>query len=392
MSTSTTILSRVSPKPHAPLMGSGLNLDANLPCGDADRVGSPRFCLYFLVCAATEGPLAGLVKMGITDGFAERHQEHTRVWGTFDLRRSALLRACSREEVLALETHLRRLYGDCGAGRRTWTRGRVPTSEELIALGSWRRHPGSCAKGYTEFYALECLEAMLREVEHWLATRGQRSAGARWRRGISPAECSMRVRLADPRATREQARALRENRQAATQRVAEQMRAASNHLMAQVLAFALAHQEQLVGVDLRAWRQARATRDARQGKYGLVGLYFRPAERTSGQDDASLESWRAAQAKLREDFVPMVALMKSIKANSPGRRAIISNPLEGVYTLVPGCSYDTGCLPRPLRAETLCVCAGNRHADSFHPSFAALEGLARMVACRQVWRQADLRW
>ncbi len=70
---------------------------------DQQEAESPTSCLYFLVCEASEGPLAGLFKAGVSDYFPARYQQHTRTWGSFDLRRSALLRARSLREVLDLE-------------------------------------------------------------------------------------------------------------------------------------------------------------------------------------------------------------------------------------------------------------------------------------------------
>ena len=330
--------------------------------------------------------------MGVANCFAARHQEHSRVWGTFDLPGSALLRARSRGEVLRLESALRHQYGDCSAADRAQTKGQVLTSEDLIAMGSWRRHPGRCDKGCTEFYTVECFEAMVASAREWLATRGRRAADARLQRGISLSECSTQAQRVDPRLTRGECRELRARRRAAAREFAGKVRLESNELMARVIYFATAHEEYLLGVDLRSWRKARATRDATQDRYGLVCLYFHSLEDRLHQDDARLGPWLEAQGNLQEDFAPLAALKASTKPNDLGRRCLFSKSWEGVSTLLSGVPYACQFMPRPIPLQMLRVCVGNCHSDIFHPLFETFEELARRLERSRSWDQAEFRW
>ena len=331
--------------------------------------------------------------MGVTNSLPIRHQEHTRVWGAFDLARSALVRARSRRDVLDLETHLRHLYGDCSGEDRARNRGRVLTSAEFIALGSWRRYPGRCDKGYTEFYAGEVQELMLTSVQEWLATRGRRAAGISLQRGISPDECATRTRLANPHLTRAESRELREGRRAAVRQWEARMRAGSDRLMAPVFAFALAYQEHLIGVDLRTWREARATRGSVRGKDLLACLYFRPLEDKLHRDDPRVQAWLNAQWDLQEKFAPVMALRKAMIAEGCGPRNLAHGLGEGAGTQAGGDDYTAHHLPPPAPVEVTQVRVGNCYADPYSPWYERYEELARQTERHRVWnQQPDLRW
>ena len=140
---------------------------------------SPNYCLYFLVCAAKSGPLASLIKVGIADRFPIRYRQHTATWGLFDLSRSALLRVRNRREALDLERNLRNHFGDPVSENIAKAAGKTLTSEDFIAMGSWRRYPGRRDNGYTEFYAFDCLTRMLSHVEDWRTASDGRRTGTR---------------------------------------------------------------------------------------------------------------------------------------------------------------------------------------------------------------------
>ena len=356
--------------------------------GEADLL---PYCLYFMVCAATEGPLKGLFKMGITNSLPNRHREHSRVWGAFDLARSIVLCAHSRREVVNLETSLRQLFGDCAAEDRAMTRGQVLTSEDFIAMGSWRRYPGRRDKGHTEFYTMAGFDPMVARAGEWLVTRGRRAAGARLQRGISPSECLTHTQRATLLLTRPELRELRAENRAAKQRFAEQVRVESGRLMTQVLTFAQAHEEYLLGVDLRFWRRVRTTRDAAQGKNGLVHLYFRTLDHWLYRDDPRLQAWIDAEWGLQQEFAPTSALLDTLEPPNLLRRGFVSRFREGVYTLAGGNSYPDGDhLPYPTPFGTVCVRVGNEYSDHFGPAFERFEELSRRAEGRWAWQQAEL--
>ena len=67
--------------------------------------------LFFLVSAATSGPLTGLFKLGMAESFSLRSRQHRKRWGELDLRRSALLRGCDQREAYHLGSVLRDAFG-----------------------------------------------------------------------------------------------------------------------------------------------------------------------------------------------------------------------------------------------------------------------------------------
>ena len=181
------------------------------------------YYLYFFVCAAATGDQRGLFKLGITNHLPTRYRCNTWIWDEFDLRHSALLIG-NEMDLRYLERYLKKHFK------------------------KWRRYPGRADAGYTEFFAVECLAEMLTLVQ----AQSELWIGAHLRRGIDPAECGLVVRNDGcPPLTKEGRRELRARQDAAYQRAVETLRAQYEEIMAQVLVFALAHEQDLLWVDLR---------------------------------------------------------------------------------------------------------------------------------------------
>ena len=148
----------------------------------------PPDCLYLLVSKAKTGPLVGTFKLGITKDLLCRHKRHTLNWNDFDLARSALVRVGSRRQVQHLESSLRRHFSNPEAEAQARAAGQQLSSADLAALNSYRRNPGSRKEGYTEFFAIECLEKMLEAAVYLLACNGNRAAGDSVQSGASPCQ------------------------------------------------------------------------------------------------------------------------------------------------------------------------------------------------------------
>lgn len=243
------------------------------PSSSSSQSQPPAHYLYFLVCAAASGPRAGLFKLGITSVLAARHYQHTLTWESFDLGRSALLRARTRKEVLRLENALRHIFGDAGAQDGSRAVGATHRPDGSPAPHSWRRHPGQRADGHTEFYDVRCLNLMLSFTEGWLACRQDRAEGACLQRGLESSEAAMGLglgRSAQPSGPGEQA--------AQVSPVERDRAAMWSHIatkLSQVLELALAYEHGLHSVELSYWQRLRDTNGGvRLIPHCLVSLSF----------------------------------------------------------------------------------------------------------------------
>ena len=353
-------------------------------------LGNATHYLYFLVCAASEGPLAGLFKLGVTDRLPARHQEHTRQWEAFDLGCSALLRAGSRREAQGLEYALRQLFGDPRAESQARARGQQLTSEDLIAAGSHRRHPGRRGQGYTEFYALKCLPDMLALVEEWVARRRTRGLDLCLVRGIDPADCASTPvdggKL--PSAGCDRGLGLHARRRARRAQEERERQELAERRMGQILEFAWAHEERLFWVDLRHWHVPPSPgAPAGWGLVGRVGLYFTPFDLSAlrtGTDAAGEQSSCAARARFEQGIAPLIV---PVGPSPPGQWRLRPRPVCHFFDPV---HLHPSLLPHPACAGTLLLRTEPFLEDPEHPLLAHYQTLARRVASRQRWEQPDL--
>ena len=301
-----------------------------------------KYCLYFLVCKAQTGPLAGLFKLGVSDCLARRHHEHVRRWNEFDLSRSALVRADSRDEVQHLETTLRRTFGAPRLEAGAKAAGRTLASEELIAAGSFRRHPGQCAQGWTEFYAMECWEKMLETTEHLLARRGECKAGASLQRGITPADLAPYLEAdADCSLFPDRGPGSGKRKQALRRQEWDESDTLVEAKVAEVLAFALAHESDLCWVNLHWWRFLRFSEwFGSSSNEGLVDLYFDPCASTQAGTRHGSVHRPAARIRFEENL----ARINPVAAPAQPRRWRWTRPqqvfclldlLDSCHTIAP---------------------------------------------------------
>ncbi len=347
------------------------------------KAGSAGPCLYFLVCAdRTAGPLTGLFKLGIADCLALRYQQHQKVWGAFDLTRSALLRVGDRWDAGRLELALRDALGGSvtegspGAAK-PWS------SADFIARKSWRRYPGRPDEGYTEFYGVDCLERALTFTEQWLALCGDRLAGARLQRGIDPSECMLIPGSSNGAALpgldrgpglHERQRSRREQERAALE---EQV----VDKMTRALALALEYEGRVLWIDLRGWQQRRKEPLWFQADTGLVDLYFNPF------DPASPDAAAGPRARFEDLLVPIVNWAASTK---PERWRVVRS-----REVCSFCDLDDlrdSDVPHPLCTQALRLRVKHELSDLEHPLLAQYETLARRVQDRHLWRPPELGW
>ncbi len=397
MLASTTITLQPDSKECLGLAGNGTALvtisqegdgNAELPgCADAE---SSTYCLYFLVCAASDGPLAGLFKAGIADRFPIRYRQHAKTWGPFNLTRSALLRVRSRREAEHLERALRGFFGDPLAESRARAAGITLTSEDFIAMGSWRRHPGRCDDGYTEFYDVGCLTEMLFYVEKWRTGCGGRRTGTRLQREINPADCAVATRAdGSPRPlTIEARRELRAQRRAHQQRELKELDAQVEVRVGQLLDLALAYEKHLVWVHLRFWHWLRDLgRHGFSNVEGMVDLYFDGFGTTPFGTDADSERRSAARVRFEADVAFIAAPLESARRCWwDWRRSGSVCSLREPDPLFPYLLPHPVCEGKPLLRLEPCL------VDLNHPFLARFEALARRVESRHRWEQTKLCW
>lgn len=346
-----------------------------------------KFCLYFLVCKAETGSLSGLFKLGISDCLARRHNEHRRHWEEFDFDRSVVVRAESREEVQHIETTLRHAYGAPKLEAMAKAAGRTLTSEELIAAGSCRRNPGRRAKGWTEFYTMECFGDAVETLEHLVGRRTGCKVDIYLQRGITLAELALDLAGSDDvplgparglgSATRKKA-FLKRERDELDRRVEAKI--------GEVLDFAFAHEHDLRWVNLDWWHKSRA-----EGSFGvssskgLVDLYFGPF----GSTEAGIDAWSnrrsAAQVRFEESFACIDPVAAPI---APHRwRWIRPKQVCDLRPLHPNFDHQ---LPHPVCAGTLLLRVEPELSDLGHPLFGRFVALAQRAENRLAREQMEL--
>lgn len=362
---------------------------------EAEDVGATPHYLYFLVCVAREGALANTFKLGITDRLPGRHHEHAREWAGFDLDRSALLQAGSRQDARGLESALCQLFGDPRAERQDRAQGRVLCSADFLAAGSNRRHPGRRGAGYTEFYALACLPRMLEYVQAWITPRQAREPrlrllqGAELASSILPSGTRAAAAATTPPLTKEERTAQRAQHQAEVRRQAEEENARLVDKMARGLALAQEYEAHLVWVDLKRWQEARRRSKTEPGwsVSALADLYFGGF----GVAPGTLIDWEeptGEPAHFRAGFerIEMPPSDESLPWHLAERRAWAVRQQQAWLWQEPS-SLHRGEPPHPFCREALRLRLDPWRTDlvtSFLPQF---EALAQRVASRHRWEQ-----
>lgn len=344
-------------------------------------------CLYFLVSAASTGTLTGAYKLGVAASFAARYHRHTRTWQErFDLDRSVLLHI-DASEVYALEKHLQRLFGRPG-----------PNGQ------SWRRDPGRKADGYTEWFDLACLEAMLTEAERWVAQRCALGVCAQVSRGLSPAERAL-VRLAAdgsplplPLVSQTQRRALAGACWAQEQAI----EAARDVAVAgAALEVAQAFEAHLVwvSVDLWRWYETRPTPCPTHTDVGWADLYFgrfgppraQPTVRSQNEPPPT-----PAQLRFEEACRLRLAVAIDQTANSrrqPQGSCRLMDAVRSTATVYYDDSGNTealGPFPHPFCADSLLLRLTFERCGWVQSFYARYEALARRAESRHRWAQPEL--
>ena len=350
-------------------------------------------CLYFLVSAAKEGPLAGLCKVGTTECFPRRYDKHVRKWGAFDLTRSALWRVTSRVALQGLEGALRRVFGYPEAEAAAKAAGKkILTSADYHALGSGRRHPGRREDGHTEFFAAERLPAILAFCETWLRSCGERGAGATLKRGIDPADCAWNLAAetgAAPLTPEERARQRKEQRAEWRLYCEEERAIVEARIVAdlhQVLAFAEAHEPYLLYVYLKPWRQMRAdVPDCNGGCGRLAELYF------GGFGEAVAADPAAGPAALRA-FQESFALRLGVPAGTELSDRACGYASERVATLEAASGHHKDGIHDATRLyvggeDTQLVRVRPWYYRCIQPFFERFDALSRRVEARRVYEQ-----
>ncbi len=352
----------------------------------ADLAGS---CLYFLVCADTTGDLAGLFKLGIADCLGLRHQQHQKVWGAFDLPRSAVLRVGDRWEARRLELALRDALGgsvtEGGPGAaKPWS------TADFLARKSWRRYPGRKDEGYTEFYAVECLERALVFTEGWLDLCRERLVGACLQRGINPAEGALGLGVDGGilLTGRDRGPGLRERQRVRREREYAELEEQVVDKMTRALALALEYEERLLWVDLRGWQRRRTEPRWFRVDEGLVDLHFTRFGPAAASTDTEPPSCSPAQAHFEELLMPITS--KTACLHPEGWRVVRSREVC-VFDDLADFFHEAAVL-HPTYAGALRLRVEHRLSDLDHPLFAEYEALARRVQDRHPWRQPELGW
>ena len=328
-----------------------------VPCDDTEQ---PEHCLYILVCAATTGDLADLFKLGITNHLPTRYRQHTCIWDEFDLGRSALLRLDSRRQIERLEGMLKEKFK------------------------GWRRYPGRDDPGFSEFHSMECFASVLTMLDDI----GVRSLGGRLIRGIGPAECELAMRNnCHPTLTRDERRELRARRDAARRQAFEKLRAQYEAIMALVLDLALAHEQDLIWVDLNLWRRLRVDCSGAIAAWGLVDLYFDRIGPAPSAEEIGSGRRSAAQMRREESFAPIAALVASM---DPDEWNSIAGPSPmGACHLQEKNSVHRHYLPHRICADKPLLRLESSLSSPLYPLFDQFEALARRVENRH-WEQLDL--
>ena len=351
-------------------------------------------CLYFLVSAAKEGPLAGLCKVGTTECFPRRYDKHVRKWGAFDLTRSALWRVPSRAALKGLEGALRRVFGYPEAEAAAKAAGKkILTSADYHALGSARRHPGRREDGHTEFFAAERLPAILAFCETWLRSCGERGAGATLKHGIEPADYARHLATetgATALTPEDRARQRREQREERRLYYEQERAIVEARIVAdlhQVLAFAEAHEPYLLCVYLEPWREMRAkVPDCNGGGGRLVELYFGgfgEARAAGGADPAACP---AALRAFRESFASQLG----VPAGTGLSRRACGYFSERVATLQAASGHHENGIHDATRqyvggADTQLVRVRPLFYPCIQPFFEHFDALSRRVEARRLF-------
>ena len=344
-------------------------------------------CLYFLVCADTTGNLAGLFKLGIADCLALRHQQHQKVWGAFDLPRSAVLRVGDRWEARRLELALRDALGG-SVTEGSPGAAKPQTTEDFLTRKSWRRYPGRKDEGYTEFYAVECLDRALTFTEGWLDLCGARLADTRLQRGIDPAECALDLGIIGGTALigRDRGPGLRERQRIRREREYTELEEQVVDRMSRTLALGQEYEERLLWVDLRGWQRRRKEPLWFRVDEGLVDLYFTRFDPALSSTEAEPPPRSLAQTRFEDLLVPIVA--KATCLNPESWRVVRSREVCVFDDLAD--FFSEPVVPHPTCTGALRLRVEHELSDLGHPLFAQYEALARRVENRHPWQQPEL--
>ncbi len=356
----------------------------------------PPDCLYLLVSKAKTGPLAGTFKLGITKDLSCRHQRHTHNWKDFDLARSALVRVGSRRQVQHLESSLRRHFSNPEAEAQARAAGQQLSSADLAALNSYRRNPGCRKEGYTEFFAIECMEKMLEAAVYLLACNGNRAAGDSVQRGITlPTLAAASKRLSSlPKRAKPKLPAWVLEWPSQMKREQREQDVKTAAKTAQILELALAYESHVVWVDLTWWHHLLRCDQWRSWRYGywrpahgkaLVELYF------SGFAPASAKACTNSGLPplTRAHFTERVASIVDWTCSSEPD-AWMQEPPNAICCLDESTNIYG-------KAPPFFTCVGNPRIRLTpwspaicEPYLAQFEALARRVAGRDCWQQREL--
>lgn len=344
--------------------------------------------LYCLFSAARSGPLAGAFKLGIAGSFAARYHQHTRTWEErFDLSRSVLLQTNSRQEVLWLEKHLKRLCGEPGPDGR-----------------SWRRDPGRRADGHTEWLDQACLEPLLERAVSSMTLRGELGVRFRVVRGLSPADCALAglapdgTPLPPQPGSQAQRRALAQARQEQEQAIET---ARDMAVAGAALEVAQTYEEHLVwvNVDLWRWHQFRPTLRPTCFQTDWADLYFgrfgpprsQPKVRSKKEPPPTPTQIRFEEACRRR--LAAATDQTADPRLEPAWSCRLMDAVHSTATLFcyeDGSTEAVGPFPNSVCADALVLRLNFRRCESVQPYFARYEALAGRVESRHRWEQPYL--